>query len=365
MNKKISFLIMLPFLFSCASENNLSSSSSSSEEIKEKIYITKSEDINLSLADFEQSLMTEFSRNNFGLSFKDYDDKPLFKLSLSSEKEWSAPLSEKRFALVDAKKEYELTISSDDLIWKLNSLDKATSFTSIFGSSRLKAKIIEKKSDYELPFNQGLFTYFSGKEEETGFYFDTSKAALSRSFLGTLFPERTLQERSYLDVTATYSKLNGLFPLNKKSASLISSLRSNAQEKLNNGEASLYTYEDDKLNYLSISLADTEEIKTNLTTYVNDFIPSENQKLKDNLLAFIARIENINGEIIYSYLPIEGKANKVSISLDLKLKEEEKEESSITDISLSMIGSFLEEKDCLFSLPNDLLNREKWPNLEL
>ncbi len=356
MNKKkrIIFFSLLPLLIACGTKAEENSSSSSSEERqKERV-----SNVNLALSDFEHSLSNYFKHPSQGISFADKEEgKPSISGAFSSERAFEEPLSSSVTA-DDSLYAYRLDFSCDDFRFSFLSLDDSGSFSAKVGSSDIYIDIKEIEGSLDLSLKQGVLSYFASVDDSSGLYLDLSKAALTRSFLETVYPDLSLKERSYIDLTSSYKALAPFFPLNGRFSSLVPSLRKKLQEGLDGDKAAFYAYPNEETTYLEASYDDVDSFKKEARTAIDLLLAEEEREIKEKALSFIDSIESLSLEFEYAFTfddPL-----YVTIAGDISFKKEAAS-SGISSLSLATKGRFLSEEEASFDLPKNLGDRSVWP----
>jgi len=352
--KRLLFFSLLPLLVACGTNVEEDSSSSSSEERqKERV-----SNVNLALSDFEHSLSNYFKHPNQGISFADKEEgKPFVSAAFSSERAFEEPLSSSTVP-DDSLYAYQLDLSCEDFRFSFLSLDDSGLFSAKVGSSDIYIDIQEIDGSLDLSFKQGVLSYFASVDDSSGLYLDLSKAALTRSFLETVYPDLSLKERSYIDLTSSYKAISSFFPLNGRLSSFVPSLRKKVQEGLDGDKAAFYAYPDEETTYLEASYDDVDSFKEEARTAIDLLLEGEEGKeTKEKALSFIDSIESLSLEFEYAFTfddPL-----YVTIEGDISFKKEETS-SGLSSLSLATKGRFLSEEEASFELPKNLGDRSIW-----
>lgn len=356
---KKSFLFLLAplsfSLFGCSSnETPLSSSdlSNSSSKIEQEVT-----NINLAYSDMENALSNFFSQKNNGVRLSDLkEDVPSFLLSLKSKNTFDEIGKESKES--DEIKTYSLGIYADDLSFKANALDSYSDFQFGLMAKSLLFDLEEKSTDTSLPFRQGFNAYFASIEEKAGLYFDSSKSALSRALIENLFPDVTLYERSFLDCSKTYEKMESLFPLNKKASNIASIIRKGAQNLLENKKARFFTYEGEESTHFVGKYDDVTSFKAKAKDLLNLFL--EDGETKENLSSYVDRLQSIN--LSFYYLFDVNEPLSLTLKGSLSFSEDENGEG-LSSLQLSTSMDFLKEVESDFALPKEISNSSIWTPL--
>ncbi len=344
----------LTLLAGCGTNpDSISSSCDSTDaDIKKAV-----DNVNLALSDLEGSLSNYLSRKNQGLSLSNKDeDTPLISLSFASDSSFSAGGSSS--SEIEGKKHYTLDAYCDDLSFKAFSLDKKDECKMEFGSNDIYLELKGEEDGLDLPFRQGLKGYLATIDKETGLYLDASKAALTRAFLSSVYPEKEFNERSYIDLTDVFEKGDFAFPLNSKMPALATSLRKNVQEAIGEGEAHFYCYDGDPSTYLSYRYDDLPSLKEKANDFIDILFDSEESAdKKEEAKEFVSKIKSVSADITYAFNEEEPLYVGVVSSLSVDLGEGD---SGLSSIDISAIGDFLGEEECSFEFPSNLSDRSIW-----
>ncbi len=333
------------------SDSSPSSSDSTDEDAKKSV-----DNVNLALSDLEGSLSNYLSKKSQGLSFSNKDeDAPLISLSFVSDSSFSADGSSS--SEVSGKKHYTLDAYCDDLSFKATSLDKKDECKMEFGSNDIYLELKGEEDGLDLPFRQGLKGYLATVDNETGLYIDASKAALTRAFLSSVYPEKEFNERSYVDFTDAFEKADLAFPLNSKMPTFATSLRKNVQEAIDEGSAYFYRYDEDPNTYLSYRFDDLASFKEKADDYIDSFLDDEEDaEKKKEAKEFVSKINSLSADITYAFNENEPVYVDIVSSLSMDLGED----NGLSSVDISAMGSFLDDAKCSFDLPSNLSDRSIW-----
>lgn len=357
MKKSLLFLLapLSLALFGCSSsEDSLSSSEIpvSSSKIEQEVA-----NINLAYSDMENALSNFFSEKSHGLRLSDLkEDVPSFLLSLKSKNTFDEIGKESKES--DEIKTYSLGVYADDLSFKANALDSYKDFKFGLMAKSLLFDLEEKSTDTSLPFRQGFNAYFAHNGDKTGLYFDSSKCALTRALLENLYPDLTLYERSFMDLSNAYEAMESLFPLNKKAANLASFLRQEAQNLVSDGKGRFFTYEGEENTHFVGSYNDVSSFKETLNGLLDSFL--EENEMKKTISSYLERLNGL--DLSFEYIYNETASLSLDLNGSLSFKEDENGEG-LSKIELHLHSSFLMEEESIFSLPEEVFDSSLWTDI--
>ena len=357
--KRAALFLFSPFLlslFACSStsESSLSDSSLSSSLTKVEQEV---ENVNLAFSDMENGLSNFFAWKSNGVKMEDaIEDSPSFLLSLKSKNTFDEIGEESKEA--DTLKNYSLAIYSDDLSFKASSLESFDDFHFGLMAKSLLFELTEKTTDTFLPFRQGFNVYFAKSEDQTGLYFDTSKSAITRALMENLYPDITLYERAFFDLTNVYQKTEGLFPLNVKASNLASFVRKGAQSLYEAKKARFFSYEGEETTHFAGEYDDVSFLKEKARNLLDTYF--EEGETKEKLSSTLENLESI--DLSFDYLFDLDKPLSLTLNGALAFKESESGEG-LSSININLRMSFLNEEEGEFSLPNEVLDPSLWTPL--
>ena len=355
--KRQSLFLISPFLlslFACSPGETISSESSllSSSKVEQEVT-----NVNLAYSDMENGLSNFFFLKNNGVRILDVsEEEPSFLLSLKSKNTFDEIGKESKAS--DEIKTYSLDIYSDDLSFKMASLDNYNDFHFGLMAKSLLFELEEKTTDTSLPFRQGFNLYFAKGETQSGFYFDSSKSALSRALIENLYPDVTLYERSFLDCSKTYEKMESLFPLNKKASNIASFLRKEAQNLYENKKARLFTYEGEESTHFTGKYDDASSFKEEATNLLDLFF--EDGETKDKLSSYVDRLQSI--DLSFDYLFDMNEPLSLTLNGSLSFESDENGEG-LSSLQLNTSMNFLKEDESDFALPKEISDSSLWTPL--
>ena len=313
--------------------------------------------VNLAYSDMENGLSNFFFLKNNGVRILDVsEEEPSFLLSLKSKNTFDEIGKESKAS--DEIKTYSLDIYSDDLSFKMASLDNYNDFHFGLMAKSLLFELEEKTTDTSLPFRQGFNLYFAKGETQSGFYFDSSKSALSRALIENLYPDVTLYERSFLDCSKTYEKMESLFPLNKKASNIASFLRKEAQNLYENKKARLFTYEGEESTHFTGKYDDASSFKEEATNLLDLFF--EDGETKDKLSSYVDRLQSI--DLSFDYLFDMNEPLSLTLNGSLSFESDENGEG-LSSLQLNTSMNFLKEDESDFALPKEISDSSLWTPL--
>ena len=352
--KRQSLFLISPFLLSlvaCSPSETISSESSvlSSSKVEQEVT-----NVNLAYSDMENGLSNFFSLEHNGVRILDAsEEEPSFLLSLKSKNAFDEIGKESKTN--DEIKTYSLGIYSDDLSFKMASLDNYNDFHFGLMAKSLLFELEEKTTDTSLPFRQGFNLYFAKGETQTGFYFDSSKSALSRALIANLYPDVTLYERSFLDCSKAYEKMESLFPLNKKASNIASFFRKEAQNLYENKKARFFAYEGEELTHFTGKYDDASSFKEK----ANDLLELvfEDGETKGALSSYVDRLQII--DLSFDYLFDMNEPLSLTLNGSMSFQSDEDGEG-LSSFGLNTSMEFLKEDEGDFALPKEISNSSLW-----